>query len=465
MKGLCRFLTAVVGVEFLVAGWLVVWRLNSTLPVPPPVDQYTDAITGRELLAAADRFLFDGAVKWRTLGEMYLASGFFAKSEACLGRAALCAPQSVEIALLHGDCLERLGMLEEAAEEFRRAAGLERDSAPAWYRLGRIHLQLEKPAEAARAFERAGDDHPASVYQRARLLIGDQHPAEARELLDRLAETNPDDLLVWRRRGEIAAALGEASVAAAARDAAERSVVTLQLDEAHARLAAAREQFGLERLLRQALEENERGRGAVAAQRLMQLTRDELRWWNRYPMLLEQAAELQLQVGEVAGARELLERQIEEFGMPTARALELHGAVEFFEGNSEQAWRDWRRSENMQPAAIDHHKLARIAEQQRDVALARRHQSLEKQLAALVAFRSNRLDEARSGLHEALSIEPKLPDAWFYLGETERALDNHDVDNRAVDQRARAQVAYERCLALNPCHGRARRRLDLLKQK
>ena len=456
MNAFCRLLSVIVGAEIAIAGVLLACRLNSTLPEPPPVDLYTDAITGRELRAAPNRFLFDGfffdgATKWRTLGEMYMAAGFFAKSEACLGRAAQCTPRSAEIAVLYGDCLERLGMLEEAADEFRRATGLLSDPAPAWYRLGRIHLQLERPLEAALAFESAGDDHLASVYQRARLLIGSNRAAEARRLLDLIAEQAPNDLLVWRRRAEVAIALGEPTVASEALDAAERSAVTLQLDEAHAQLAAARGRYGIERLLQQALAENGQDR-ALRAQRCGQLIADGSRWWNRYPNLLEQAAEAYLEAGDAPQARQVLQKQIEELGMPTARAWELHGAVEFLDGSSTQAWQDWRRSEKMQPSTIDHRKLARIAEQESDVSGARHHLALATQFAALEAFRSNRLDEARSGLRRAVSLEPKLPAAWFYLAEIERVL----------GEKAAARSAYRRCLDQNPSHGRARARLELL---
>ena len=453
MKRLRIFLAAVAGVEISVAGVLFAWRLNSTLPIPPPVDVYTDAITGGELLAAPRQFPFDGVAKWRTLGEMYMTCGFFAKAEACLQRAVASSPRSAEIALSHGYCLERLGMLDEARDEFRRAAeqGGQHDAETAWYRLGRIYLQLEQPEEAATAFEKAGDDHAAGVYQRARLLIHGNRVAQAQLLLARLAETNPDDLLVWRLRLHLAEATGQTSAASQARDAAERAVVTLQLDDAHAQLASARAAFGFDRKLATALAAKEAGKMTVAAERLMELAAGQTRWWNRYPTFLEQVAETQLEAGNVAAASSFLERQIEQFGIPTARALQLQGAVEFLEGNSERAWQDWRRSESMQPGDIDHVKLARIAEQEGDDASARRHLGLGRQFAAIDAFRNNKLHEARSGLRQALSVEPGLPDAWFYLGETERLL----------GAQAAAQDAYQRCLKLNPCHGRARVRVEL----
>jgi tetratricopeptide (TPR) repeat protein len=431
-----RFSIAMVGVEVLAAGCLFAWRLNSTLPSPPPVDLYVDAITGRELLALPDQFLFDGTAKWRTLGETYMATGFYAKAEACLDRAAECDRHSAEIALSHGYCLERLGMLDEAWNEYRRAAkqGRRELATTAWYRVGRIHLQREQPVEAKEAFEQAGPDHLPSLYQRSRLLVRSGRAAEAEPLLNQLAKGSSDDLLVWQLRAQAA-----------------RATPSLQLDEAHLKLSASRAAFGFERELTQA-RLKKAGRNVAAAERLVRLTRDDTHWQNQYLTLLQEAAEAQLEQGNTSGARILLERQIELEELPTARAWELSGAVEFLEKHSDRAWDDWSRAERMRPDAVDHSKLARIALEEGDRPSARRQEGLAHQFAGIESFRSNKLDAARSELRQAVAAGPDLWDAWFYIGECERLLDD----------RSAAEAAYRRCLALNSTHGRARERLRRL---
>jgi predicted Zn-dependent protease len=60
--------------------------------------------------------------------------------------------------------------------------------------------------------------------------------------------------------------------------------------------------------------------------------------------------------------------------------------------------------------------------------------------------------EAVPALRQAVDADAGLAHAWYFLGEAHRA------SQRPADARA----AYERCLAINPDHGRARRALKLL---
>jgi tetratricopeptide (TPR) repeat protein len=449
-----KLLTALVGLEVVVAAGLIIWRMNSTLPRPPAADIYTDAITGNELLALPDRFLFDSVEKWRTLGESYMSLGFFAKAEACLRRASAGEPRSAPIALSHGYCLERLGLLDEARDAYRRAVEQSRagTAAEGWYRLGRIHLQKEQAIEAAEAFEMAGDGHLPSVYHRARLLVRGGRAVDAVPLVERLAAGHPDDLLVWQLRAQAAEALGESAAAAEARDSVERAARTLQLDEAHLRLATARETIGIGRELAQASADRNAGRNSAVADRLTRLALGEIRRQNCDQSFVRDAATAQLELGNTAMTRQLMERQIEQEKSPTARAWELLGAVEFFENQSERAWEDWGRAERMQPDGVDHRKLAGVAMQEGKEALARRHLGLAHQYAGLESFRNNRLAEAAEELRQAVSADPGLADAWYYLGESER-LRGH---------RSSAVAALQRCLKLNPVHGRARAALNRL---
>jgi Tfp pilus assembly protein PilF len=60
-------------------------------------------------------------------------------------------------------------------------------------------------------------------------------------------------------------------------------------------------------------------------------------------------------------------------------------------------------------------------------------------------FRQTRLVEAQAALRESVKIDDEYPHAWFYLGEIGRYMG----DSQA------ARDAYDRCLELNPDHGRA----------
>ena len=61
------------------------------------------------------------------------------------------------------------------------------------------------------------------------------------------------------------------------------------------------------------------------------------------------------------------------------------------------------------------------------------------------AFRRNEIKLALQQMTRAVELDPGSARSWFYLGEIRRAL----------DQRADARSAYQRCLEINSDHGRA----------
>jgi len=447
MNSLRKLLAVVVGVELVAAIVFCGLRLNSTLPRRPPVELYADAITGRELLALPDQFLFDSVLKWRTLGEAYLVCGFFSKAEACFHQAAERDPRLPEVLVMRGYCLEQLGLLDEACEEFRRAANLGRrgKAETPWYRLGMVFLQLERPEEAREAFENAGEEHVPSLYQRAKLLVRSGYVLESGPLLERLAEDLPDDLRVWQLRAQAAESLGKIEEAAEARDAAERARETFR-PVGQPPLDVVDTEFGLPRMISVARQLQHAGKKSIAAEQMLHFASDEIHQENRNVVFLQDAVPVQLAAGNVPAARRLLDQQIFRDGFPTARAWELHGFVEFMDNHLREAWQDWDRAERMRPESIDHNKLTEVAQRVGDQIAVKRHRALAKQYAGINAYRSNDLTQARSNLQAATFANPELSDAWFYLGQTERLLGN----------RSAAEAALRHCSKLDPDHGRAR---------
>ena len=449
-----RLLTFVVGAELLVGAVLFGLRLNATLPTPPPVYDYLDAITGDDILAVPDRFLFDSAAKWRTLGDTYMQGRFFAKAEACLHKAADSDPKSADVALWHACCLEQLGELEQARSVYLRSAqiGSSRNAELAWYRIGRIHLQLEQSQEAQSAFEKAGDDHLPSVYQRAKLLIRGGSAIKAAPLLERLLEDHPRDILVWQLRAQSDDALGRPQEAAVARDTALRSTHSLRLEDPRTAMVPQGEPFGLFRQVSWFMQRPHPGGAQFAAEHLLPLVRDETHWQNKIPLLLEEVAEVQLEAGNLAAARALLDQQIVKLGHPTKRAWAALAQVEFAENHVQQAWQDWSRAERLIPNGVDHDQMAQLAQKMGDSAAARRHRGLAAQSHGISSFLNDKLEDARGLSRRAVEIDATLPHAWYYLGESERLLGDASA----------AKKAFERCLELMPNHGRARAQLRRL---
>jgi len=453
-----RLLQILVGAELICCASLFGLRLNATLPKPPPVDDYTDAVTGREILAVPGRFLFDSALKWRTLGKTYMQARFFAAAEPCLRKAADLDPRADDIGLWHGCCLEQLGNLDAARAAYERTArtGSARVAELAWYRIGRIALQLEQADAAASAFEKAGDNHAPSVYQRAKLMIRGDSAAAAAPLLERLLEDYPGDLHVWQLKARWAAALGRPEEAAVARDTVLRSGHPLRLEEPAGTMVPAGESFnGLYRQMLPFMQPPHEGGTQSAAEHLLTFVRDETRWQNKIPLLLEDVAEVQIEAGNLTTARDLLVKQIEKLGRPTKKTWELLAKVELAENHLPEAWRDWKRAELLRPIGVDHEQMALLAQKLGDAYSARRHRGLARQCAAISSFLNDRLDDVRAASREAIEIDPELPHAWYYLGESERLLG---------DAKA-AKVAFRRCLELMPYHGRARASLMRLEPR
>ncbi|MFN0055154.1 MAG: tetratricopeptide repeat protein [Planctomycetales bacterium] len=451
MMAMRRLLPWLVGLETLIVAGLLALRLNSTAPAPPPVELYNDAPAGRELLALPDRFLFDSAAKWRTLGEAYLAFGYFSKGDACLRQAGKLDPSSADVAFAHGFCLERLGEIEGAIEQFRRVIGLGalRLEADAWYHLGRNHLRLEHPDEAALAFARAGEEHWPSLYQRAKLLVRAGEIGEAKPLLAQLLSEHPRDLHVLQLHEQALRAEGVA-VDPLEHEGLERASATIELDDAPDFLPKIREQFGLARDVARVNQLQSAGRLSAAAALLQDLVESDTRWPNRYLQLLLDAAALELEAGDAAQGSRFVERQFENYRYPLPRAWELRGDVAYAVQDLDRARDAWSRAAGMQRRAALEEKLARLAEQEKDSDAARRHRALWWTFTGIDLFRSDRLEEARNVLQQGADADAAIPDLWFYLGETERLL-GHPQE---------AESAFRRCLKLHPGHSRVRLRLE-----
>lgn len=453
MKRLRILLTALLAIEILGAALLCARRLASIQPRPPAVDLYVDALTARELLALPDQFLFDSAAKWRTLGQTYMKVGFYSKAEACLQQAADWQPRSAEIALTHGYCLERLGILDKARDEYLRATALGNPEMEelAWYYLGRIYLQLEQLDEAHKALTNAGESHLLSVYLRARLLVRKGLVADAQPLLDLLDARRPEDLRVCLLRARAADELGQPEKAADAREAAERARILLNVDIQPPGYVRHPE-IGLEEQIPIAWAKHRAGDTAGGAAIMLQLAREENHSGNLIATVPQEAASFQLELGHTDVARRLLEQQIGVDGYPTPRAWELLGLVEAREKHPQQAWQNWHRAERMVPGSVDHNKLADFAQETGDIETAKKHRALALQFSGITAYRANDLSGARSDLQKATSLDRDLADAWFYLGRSERLLGS----------RTAAESALRNCLKLHPEHGRAQTELDRL---
>ncbi len=108
------------------------------------------------------------------------------------------APFLQQATFLLGDAVRELGDMETAARHFDAAAKLPGTSAPdAWFRLGFVRFQQNRPDEAARAFDelaKVQKDHPLNVHAslyRGRIAFGKNDLPGAEALLRQVPPESP----------------------------------------------------------------------------------------------------------------------------------------------------------------------------------------------------------------------------------------------------------------------------------
>ena len=448
MTRLGQILLGLVACELLAGGIAVGLKLGA--PRPPLWNgEYTDGITEGDVrrLAAEVRSPED----WRKLGEVYMAMGFFRESEACHRIAAERDADSAETVHQWAQALERLGYLDEANAAYLRVSKLDPSrSATCAYFIGRNKLRKEDVAAARQAFSEAGD-LPAARYALARLLVGEGRRDEAAALLESLTREFPSaqqpPLLLHR------IALEEkrpaAASAAADRQDAAKELLPNPIAAEFQRLRQVHEQIGLRRRWQEARQLIDDGNEAAGEQVLRGILAER---FDAYPA--DWLAEILFQRGQMDAAADIQSEIIERLG-PAVEFLERLGDTQDALGEKEEARATWLRATQLSfgpPLRDVHGKLAESLAAAGQEQLANQQLALAAQAAGIGELRAGNVASAEVALREAVRLDPQLAHGWYYLGEAAR--------QRGDTEAARA--AYERCLAIQPHHGRAADRQDLL---
>jgi tetratricopeptide (TPR) repeat protein len=441
MKNVDRILTVIVAVELLVAGlWI---RANWPQPAPPlPNYERLDPVTAAAFRDLRDRLEGNAPDDWLELAEAWIATGYFAEAEACYRQAARLESDSFDILFGWGVALERLGRTGEAIERFHAAIPSASPSIVnvCWYHIGRCHLREENVAEAEAAFGRARDFGPAA-YQRAKIRIRSGRAHEAVPLLDEHLQQAPAVLQLVQLRAYASRELGRPDEAEY-RDRIERANETMQLDDTSVFLNSLRFRHGLARQVLECQQQRNTA-GPQAGAACYSALVSSMNFWDArraLPML----AELQIEIGRPQEAVILLQ-QLFEHSNETPQTLEFLGNALFALERQDEARRVWERTAAMRDGVTVHLKLADYHERRENTQASRKHTALALHSAGVDDFRNNQLDRALQAFTEAVEFAPDQDHSWFYLGEC------HRIQGDVVQARA----AYERCLAINPAHGRA----------
>ncbi|WP_299464567.1 tetratricopeptide repeat protein, partial [uncultured Gimesia sp.] len=142
--------------------------------------------------------------------------------------------------------------------------------------------------------------------------------------------------------------------------------------------------------------------------------------------------------------------KLKESGVESADLLQFRAGAYMLMGQMDKAVPLLQRVAEMSPTIEVHQTLAEYYEQQKETEKRDEHQAKMALLYAMIAFRNNQLPSADESIQKSVKLNPRDPQAWFYYAETKRLMG---------DLKA-AQAAYERCVELNPNHGRALRELS-----
>lgn len=453
-------LVGVIVGELLVGGFLLARRLREATPPKPDVS-FFDPVTAEALrLAATD---CEAPEQWAELGELYLAHGFFLEGEACLREASARLPEDADLAFRHGFALERFGKLDEANARYSTAIQLGHKRTPDIYHyLGRNFLRLEQVEPAREAFAKAGDMRGAT-YELARIDLRagriDAAEGAARSLATHSRTAQPIAL-----QFRIAIARWDRATAIRLADQFDRQSAQLPVpfDLEFGRLNKVHDQFGIAGQREKLAQLLASGTRQAADQLAQGLLADE---WT--PAVADHWAEVAFQQGRPREAITRLEEAIARDG-PAWPLLERLGDAYSEAGDAGKALVVWERAARLgtgpelknlrHKLALDYEKAGRQDVANSYHALAalsagiEAHELLIALSANIDAFVVSRQADLVSALTEATQRDPRLAHAWFYLGE----------DHRLRGQSAEARAAYEKCLQLDPDHGRAIRGQSLL---
>lgn len=182
------------------------------VPVRPPVSRLSAPLLDRLEVAENRARGFRSPRKGlEELVQLYHANGFLAEARA--GYAGLIALDSDNARWPHrlGSILAGYGQLDDALPWLRRTVLLAPDYLPARIRLGDALAKLNRPADAAEAYQAALQRDAKNAFALlglARLAIDAADWSAAREWLARATAAHPDFTLGWRWLATVDAQLG-----------------------------------------------------------------------------------------------------------------------------------------------------------------------------------------------------------------------------------------------------------------
>ena len=453
MKILNTILLIIVAAEAMAAGYFVILskdivplpELNVATLEPGMADQFR-AFRGNLDLGDPE--------SWLRLGLVYRALGMLPESSYCYQQFDRLSPNNPEGLYYWGVCLSRMGNTRAAAAKFEQAIALESEkSVTCWYMLGRDHLRDGNGRMAELALRRCAHEEPQATIMLTRLLTRTGKADEVQPLISNLVKQQPTNMVANQWKSWAEEALGNHEVAEHFEHMTRRCPAppSNQRPELPADENVYR-QFGGSRLATEGVRAVADGDTALGIDLLRQAL--TVQWREIYAIRL---AELELTAGDHEAAVATLSDIVERAGA-SAESLYLLGQAHQQLEDRQAARQHWERaatfpaSRNPEVSAKIHEVLADTYRESGEQELASRQEGLMHYERGKLAWRVSDFSIALDEFANAAELLDDHAHTWYYLAEARHASQDEPG----------AREAYARCLAINPNHGRAIRRLAAL---
>jgi len=392
---------------------------------------------------------------WVNLGQIYTTYALMPEAEYCFQRAVALGSLSLEQQFKYGICLSRRGKLEKAIAVLLPVSKSNNELAVhANLQIGFDYLRLNKRDEARAALNNARTDGIAKLSL-ARILIREDRVTEAIEVLDGLIQTNPNSMRAHQMRSWAFEILGDEQEARISYDLSMHTSGMVMIhplsrswdEETVGRMGAAQHLTASSVALQQHEYDRAIKEGELALELIAPL------WRPGYGIQMIQSHMANENPTE---ALAYLAKWLVHDG-ESAQLWELAGDAFLARGDAGQAEAAWlrgaqvRASRSVTANAEACRKLADLYATQGKTDLAVLYTGWHQFESGRLQWRDNHIREAIVLFTQASVQLPDEDRVWFYLAEA----------HRAMNDRAAAREAYQKCLAIDENHGRARVGLEL----
>ena len=436
------FTVLVIAIEIVVFGYLTYQKAYQQTP-PIPNLEVVDSFTEEDLTYFRDTT--KTPEDWHWLGQAYMAAGFYAEATATFARAAELMPDSAMVAFDNAFCLSRVGRLVQGNSEFQRAIDLGHPkSADAMYFIGRNHLRNNDPNNAEIAFRKAVKI-PLAKFQLAKILYRRGDLDEAETLLTEVVRAEKGTVQTFVLRSQIELKRGDVLGAGKQSIEADSKWVRIKspFGEQRGRLMDNNSKFGFYLKAKEAMAKVAQHENRVARKKVTEVLDEEFNL-----LVHDSFIKLDIFVGRIKEALELVEKRIERFG-PNSSILLTLGDVRKMRGDNELALEAWEQGIDINSDKAARDCCKRVANyygsELKNKEKSLFYQALGAELYAKEGILLEEFELANQQANLAVKFNPTSAEAFYLLGRSELGLGKTEA----------AADAFNQSLELEPTHGRS----------